>query len=148
MFVQFATYESIRSPQQQSRKVRCILDTQSTIIREIILERIATILQKVYKDPALDLSEATISAKLAFKADPQLNELRLALERMLRDEYGRCICCKGTIENELLKTNPTAHFCSRCAASLRYRTALPAGSAASMLKNSSDPPTSSTSIPG
>lgn len=98
-------------------------DTQSYEIREIILVRIASILQEVYKEPVEDLSEEAIVAKLAFKGDPQLNELRLALERIRRGDYGRCIFCKSDIDRHILKHNPTAHFCERCANILRYRTA-------------------------
>lgn len=97
-------------------------DTQTTEIREIILYRIASILQNVYQEPVQDLSEDHIVAKLAFKADPHLNELRLALERIQQGEYGRCIFCKSPIDEDLLKRSPTAHFCDRCASLLRYRT--------------------------
>ena len=90
-------------------------------IREIILGHIATILEREYRDPVTDLSEDALTAKMAFKADPRLNELRLALERMKRGEYGRCIFCKGAIAEELLSRNPTAHFCEQCAGMLRSR---------------------------
>lgn len=87
---------------------------QKKDIREIILGRIATILEQEYRDTVTELSENILTAKLAFKADPQLNELRLALERMKRGEYGRCIFCKGPIDEAALEQNPTAHFCVRC----------------------------------
>ncbi|MBR9977763.1 MAG: hypothetical protein KFH87_06700 [Bacteroidetes bacterium] len=93
------------------------------VIREIILGHIATILERKYADPPPDLSEDQLIAKMAFKADPQLNELRLALERMKRGEYGRCIFCKGLITESELERNPTAHFCAQCSGMLRYRTA-------------------------
>ncbi|MBR9974402.1 MAG: hypothetical protein KFF77_02380 [Bacteroidetes bacterium] len=88
-------------------------------IREIILGRIATILEHEYRDPVTDLTEDILTAKLAFKAHPQLNELRLALERMKRGEYGRCIFCKGSIGETALAQNPTAHFCNSCSGELR-----------------------------
>ena len=91
-------------------------------MREVILERIITILQDVYQEPIHEFSETYITAKLAFKSHPQLNELRLALERINRGEYGRCIFCKGDIEHDLLLQSPTAHFCESCANMLRYRT--------------------------
>jgi len=91
-------------------------------IREIILDRIAGILQEKYAEPVHDLSEESITAQLAFKGDPHLNELRLALERMRRGDYGRCIFCKCGIDEEVLRHSPTAHFCTRCANMLRYRT--------------------------
>lgn len=92
------------------------------VIREIILGHIATILERKYADPPPDLSEDQLIAQMAFKADPQLNELRLALERMKRGEYGRCIFCKDTISDLELERNPTAHFCDQCSGMLRYRT--------------------------
>lgn len=100
------------------------MNGQATEIREIILGRIATILNDVYRDSVTELSEESVSAKLAFKADPQLNELRLALERMKRGDYGRCIFCKGEINDELLERDPTAHFCEQCSGVLRYRTSV------------------------
>ncbi|MBE0644883.1 MAG: hypothetical protein IH600_12435 [Bacteroidetes bacterium] len=124
-------------------------DMRTGVIREIILMRIAFILQDVYMDPASDLSEATITAKLAFKSDPQLNELRLALERMRRDEFGRCIFCKGPIALPVLEKNPTAHFCEQCSGVLRYRTCAPRAEAfASRMNNPTESPTNSTSISG
>lgn len=90
-----------------------------TDIREIILGRIATILEDEYRDPVTELTEDILTAKLAFKAHPQLNELRLALERMKRGEYGRCIFCKGSIDETALEQNPIAHFCNVCAGMLR-----------------------------
>jgi len=98
------------------------VDTQRFDMREVILDRIATILQDVYEESIQEYSETYITAKLAFKSDPQLNELRLALERINRGEYGRCIFCKGDIDHDLLMRSPTAHFCEQCANVLRYRT--------------------------
>ncbi len=126
-----------------------IMDTRTDTLREIILLRIARILQDVYQDPATDLSESTIFAKLAFKSHPQLNELRLALERIRRDEFGRCIFCKGPISTAVLEGNPTAHFCDQCAGVLRYRTSAQFASYRSSLsKNSRLSPSNSTAISG
>lgn len=85
-----------------------------TEIREMILSRIVNILADVYEEKVTDLSHQNISALLAFKGDPYLNELRLALERMERGEYGKCILCREEIEYIILKTTPTAHFCEKC----------------------------------
>jgi RNA polymerase-binding transcription factor DksA len=87
-------------------------------LQERILVRIAAILTAVYHEPAEDLSVENLSAKLAFKGDPHLNELRLALERIGRHEYGLCIFCKGDIAIEILRELPTAHFCESCAEKL------------------------------
>ena len=84
-------------------------------IRELIIAKIASILGSVYDEPA-------VSAWLAFKSEPRLNELRLALERIERDEYGVCIFCKGRISLTVLRQAPTAHFCDSCASILRHRT--------------------------
>lgn len=96
-------------------------DTQSEEIREIILERISAILQDTYQESVQGLSEQSLRAKLAFKGDPLLNELRLALERIERGEYGRCIFCKAPIDELRLRTEPTAHFCEQCGQQLLYR---------------------------
>ena len=96
-----------------------MLSTKNILeIQERILVRIAGILSTVYNEPAEDLSVENVSAKLAFKGDPHLNELRLALERIKRDEYGQCIFCKGDISMEILRELPTAHFCKPCADTL------------------------------
>lgn len=125
------------------------MEHRTPAIRELILQRIAWILEERYEDVAYDLSEDNLSAKLAFKADPQLNELRLALERMKRGEYGRCIFCKSMIAHGTLETNPTAHFCEQCTGILRYRTAADSVMGASIsAKNASSFPRNTTSISG
>jgi len=91
-------------------------------IREIIFQRIASILTEVYGESISDFSKEALSGHLSFKADPKLNELRLALERMDRNEFGRCIFCKESIAHDLLISQPTAHFCSLCSGILRHRT--------------------------
>jgi RNA polymerase-binding transcription factor DksA len=96
-----------------------------TTIREIILERLAAILIEVYNETISNFSPEALSAHLAFKADSRLNDLRLALERMDRDEYGRCIFCKGQMSEELLRKHPTAHFCEQCTGILKRRTSSP-----------------------
>ncbi|MDH7516556.1 MAG: hypothetical protein QHI48_11865 [Bacteroidota bacterium] len=91
-------------------------------IEEIIIARMATILDKVYHEPLSDVTREAVDAHLAFKADPHLNELRLALQRISRREYGKCIFCKEEIPFPILRELPTAHFCDRCANILRKRT--------------------------
>ncbi len=102
-----------------------MLEKQQSEIREIVLAQIAGILKDVYHEPVRDLSTVAIRAQLAFKANPELNELRLALDRMDREEYGQCIFCKHEIAVEELKETPTAHFCNQCTDILRHRTAPP-----------------------
>ena len=97
-------------------------ETNLVEIREIIFARITGILERRYKESLHELTLSTVIARLAFKADPELNELRLALERMERGEYGGCIFCKQDIPLSLLKEQPAAHFCDSCTAILRYRT--------------------------
>jgi len=97
------------------------LDTQTREIREIILQRIAVILQDEYEETVQEHSEEYLTACLAFKSDPRLNELRLALNRIQRGDFGRCIFCKQHIATETLRTTPTAHFCDSCANALRKR---------------------------
>ena len=90
--------------------------------RDIILARITAILEHTYHESLPDVTVHTVTARLAFKADPELNELRLALERIERGEYGNCIFCKQDIPLAMLTAQPTAHFCDRCTAILRFRT--------------------------
>ena len=93
-----------------------MLSTKNILeLQERILVRIAAILTTVYNEPVDDLTMDNVSARLAFKGDPHINELRLALERIRRGEYGQCIFCKGDIAVEILRELPTAHFCETCA---------------------------------
>lgn len=92
--------------------------THLTELKELILSRIAGILEAEYNEPRHALTPDSLTARLAFKADPHLNELRLALERMERNEYGHCIYCKREIPVSVLREAPTAHFCDHCAALL------------------------------
>jgi RNA polymerase-binding transcription factor DksA len=96
--------------------------TELNEITETILERIEQILEKEYHETLTGLTVANVAACVAFKAHPELNELRLALERMERGEYGSCIFCKNDIPVPILRAHPTAHFCDSCSAVLRYRT--------------------------
>lgn len=97
-------------------------DQRTLALREVILSRIERILEDTYQERLSDDSWGGIVARLAFKSDPLLNELRLALERINRGEYGRCIFCQESIPFAILHETPTAHFCDRCTAILRYRT--------------------------
>lgn len=91
-------------------------------ITEVILERIETILEQEYHETLKDITVQNVAACVAFKAHPELNELRLALERMARGEYGICIFCKQPIPVSILREHPTAHFCDSCSSVLRFRT--------------------------
>jgi RNA polymerase-binding transcription factor DksA len=91
-------------------------------IREIILAKIAEALKSVYDETPGDLTFDNVLSRLAFKADPLLNELRLAIERLQRGEYGACIFCKQEIPFRMLRELPTAHFCESCSSILRKRT--------------------------
>jgi len=99
-----------------------VMQRQVSEIKEVILSRIVRILRDVYQEPPAGISFETVYARLAFKSDPHLNELRLALERIERGEYGNCIFCKKEIQSSLLLSLPTAHFCESCAAILRNKT--------------------------
>jgi len=98
----------------------------------MILERIAGILFEVYGETISNFSKDALSAHLSFKADPRLNELRLAIDRIDRNDFGRCIFCKGPIDLELLRRNPTAHFCEQCSGILRHRTSAQAQKASAI----------------
>lgn len=61
-----------------------------------------------------DLSIHQIDAILAFKSDPLLDELRMALGRLDDGSFGICLGCKGEISQELLQRDPVRRVCSRC----------------------------------
>jgi len=60
------------------------------------------------------LTRHQLDALLAFKSDPQLDELRSALERLEHGTYGVCIGCKHEIGQEALETDPVRRICSGC----------------------------------
>lgn len=55
-----------------------------------------------------------IDSILAFKSDPQLDELRAALERLQDGTFGYCLGCKKQMDSELMDEDPTGRFCERC----------------------------------
>ncbi len=55
-----------------------------------------------------------IDALLAFKTDPELDELRAALDRLERGTYGVCITCKHPISREILERDPGRRICAGC----------------------------------
>ncbi len=55
-----------------------------------------------------------VDAVLAFKSDPRIDELRGALDRLDQGSYGRCLACKGVIDQSLLDADPAQRFCSAC----------------------------------
>ncbi len=87
-------------------------------LQETIMNRIQHILLHDYGQNPDSITQNNLDAHLAFKGDPQLNELRLALYRIKKGTYGNCIYCKKPISVEILRRSPTAHFCESCAAKL------------------------------
>jgi len=87
-------------------------------LQETILNRIQHILLQNYGQNPDSIDQNNLDAHLAFKGDPQLNELRLALYRMKEGTYGNCIYCKKPISVEILRRSPTAHFCESGAVKL------------------------------
>jgi hypothetical protein len=69
-----------------------------------------------------NLSAHVIDGILAFKSDPQLEELRRALERLEDDTYGICISCKGQISQHLLDSDPARRVCFACEKEFRHVT--------------------------
>ncbi|MER3523507.1 MAG: hypothetical protein C4326_05410 [Ignavibacteria bacterium] len=61
-----------------------------------------------------DLSLHDLDALLAFKSDPELEELRNALVRLEKGTYGICLSCKRSISQEVLDNDPTQRVCSMC----------------------------------
>lgn len=83
-------------------------------LREIILARMSGILHDVYHEEVRGCTEPGIVGLSAFKDHEDLNDLRLALERMDRGGYGLCIWCRHPIDFNRLRAAPTAHFCWDC----------------------------------
>jgi DnaK suppressor protein len=90
-------------------------------IQQVILERIASILETVYHETVTEHALPRIRTHLSYRSDPHLNELRLALDRIERGEYGTCVFCKKEIDFDTLRDLPTAHFCTQCSMQLRSR---------------------------
>ena len=67
------------------------------------------------------ITDYELSALLAFKSDPWLNELRDALERLENQEYGICIGCGEEIEQRLLDEYPARRLCRNCENSFSRR---------------------------
>ncbi len=65
-----------------------------------------------FVDGRLNLHQ--IDALLAFKSDPQLDELRAALDRLEHGTYGVCITCKHPIGREVLERDPGRRICAAC----------------------------------
>jgi len=61
-----------------------------------------------------DLSFHDIDAILAFKSDIQLEELRIALDRIEEGTFGICLRCKQDISLETLDAEPSRRFCQVC----------------------------------
>lgn len=70
---------------------------------------------EVHRDDQVDgVSSHELDSLLAFKSDQRLEDLRKALGRLDDGTYGRCLCCKGYIEPQLLGLDPARRVCSRC----------------------------------
>jgi RNA polymerase-binding transcription factor DksA len=61
-----------------------------------------------------------MSALLAFKSDPTIDEYRSALDRIESGTYGACIRCKTTIHDDLLVSDPVRRVCVDCEKDLNH----------------------------
>jgi len=68
-----------------------------------------------------------IDALLAFKSDPQLDELRAALDRLEHGTYGVCITCKRPISREVLERDPGRCLCAACEQGFNHGASLGVG---------------------
>ena len=89
--------------------------------KDSIISRIVQVLADVYNEDIGAVDQQNLSACMAFKGDPYLNELRLALERLERGDFGSCVLCKNEIEDDVLRNAPTSHFCSHCSQVVHQR---------------------------
>lgn len=90
-------------------------------MRHIILDKLYDHLQREYSSSPLQevfaesqLTLRQIDAMCAFKSDPQLDELRSALDRVDDGTFGIYIRCKGEISNEMLDADPVRRVCEAC----------------------------------
>jgi RNA polymerase-binding transcription factor DksA len=91
------------------------------VMRRLILSKLYDSLQDQYTDFYSrdtfingELTFHQLDALLAFKSDPQLEDLRHALDRLEDGSYGICLSCKSSINQELLDDDPTQRVCSSC----------------------------------
>jgi RNA polymerase-binding transcription factor DksA len=84
-------------------------------LRTIIASEIIAILQDEYS-VTVD-AELPLRYYLDFKTQPRLMELREALDRLDRGNYGLCLICGGEIAPGVLHASPTQSLCPECDAS-------------------------------
>jgi RNA polymerase-binding transcription factor DksA len=102
-----------------------VVKKSSRHMRQVILGKLYTHLEECYSISLSDnLSEGfptedrvslnQIDAILAFKSDPQLDELHAAFERLEEGTFGLCLSCKKQIDDNLMDADPTRRMCARC----------------------------------
>ena len=91
------------------------------VMRKLILARLYDRLREQYavihpREVLLneEVSFHELDALLAFKSDPRLEELRLALDRLEDGTYGICIGCKSLINQAILDKDPAQRVCETC----------------------------------
>lgn len=66
-----------------------------------------------------NLARHQIDALIAFKSDERLDALRGALDRLESGTFGSCLCCKKSIEEELLDQDTSRPMCAVCEGKFR-----------------------------
>ncbi|MCB2075283.1 MAG: TraR/DksA family transcriptional regulator [Novosphingobium sp.] len=66
-------------------------------------------------EQAIDLADDEALAGIDDVIRQEIHEIREALLRIERDEYGTCVSCGADINPERLKALPTATRCIKCA---------------------------------
>lgn len=61
-----------------------------------------------------EISKHDVDALVAFKSDPQLDELHAAFIRVENQKFGVCIRCTQDIDQHLLDEDPTRRLCVEC----------------------------------
>jgi DnaK suppressor protein len=62
-----------------------------------------------------EVEEYTTLLSLEISLEKKLKEINLALEKIEKGTFGICEKCKGEIEIERLKADPTEKYCKNCA---------------------------------
>lgn len=106
-----------------------ISQTESDIVREMLLlkkteleTRVDAIHNHARKpldadsaEQAAELGNVEVKTALENEASQELAEIRSALERLDRGEYGICIACGEAIGRERLEVRPESSECVDCA---------------------------------
>ncbi len=71
---------------------------------------------KDWEEMAVEREGEEVLERLGEKGQAEIAQIRAALERVARGEYGFCVRCGEEISEQRLDVLPATPFCPRCAA--------------------------------